>query len=179
MLLGAAEALAGPLRSSFGGATPPPVALPAGRRGGYLLCAACDIYVKPPSSSIRRLRSVVCRAVTHHLSLASRGAAHLIFQPAEEAGGGAAVMIADGLFADEHAGGGIACDAAEVYGLHNWPAAISRHLGAGQFSARAGPIMASADEVHRCDARPAWFSLPRERGAPARQRRRRRCGAQG
>ena len=86
MLLGAAEALAGPARDSFGGAV------------------------------------------------------HLIFQPAEEAGGGAAVMIEEGLFDS------VAADAAEVYGMHNWPVAISRRLRPGQFSARAGPIMASADE---------------------------------
>ncbi|MGC7407444.1 M20/M25/M40 family metallo-hydrolase, partial [Pandoraea pneumonica] len=41
------------------------------------------------------------------------GTVHLIFQPAEEGGGGAREMIKDGLFER------FPCDA--VFGLHNWP----------------------------------------------------------
>jgi len=68
------------------------------------------------------------------------GTAHFVFQPAEEEGGGAAVMLADGLFET------VAADATAVYGLHNWPRAISRTLRPGGFAATSGPVMAAADE---------------------------------
>lgn len=61
------------------------------------------------------------------------GTAVLIFQPAEEGGGGAKVMIDDGLMER------FSID--EVYGLHNAPG-----LPVGQFAIRPGPLMASADE---------------------------------
>jgi amidohydrolase len=60
------------------------------------------------------------------------GTVRFIFQPAEEDGGGARVMIEDGLFER------FPCDA--VYGLHNWPG-----LPLGRFALKSGPIMASAD----------------------------------
>ncbi|MBC9177119.1 amidohydrolase [Pseudoroseomonas ludipueritiae] len=60
------------------------------------------------------------------------GTVHFIFQPAEEAGTGAAAMIADGLF-DR-----FPVDA--VYGMHNTPG-----LPVGQFATRPGPILAGAD----------------------------------
>lgn len=60
------------------------------------------------------------------------GRAVIIFQPAEEDGGGARAMIADGLM-DRF---GID----EVYGLHNIPG-----LDVGAFATRPGPIMAAAD----------------------------------
>jgi len=60
------------------------------------------------------------------------GTVHFIFQPAEEAGTGAAAMIADGLF-DR-----FPVDA--VYGMHNTPG-----LPVGEFATRAGPILAGAD----------------------------------
>lgn len=62
------------------------------------------------------------------------GTVHLIFQPAEEAIGGADLMIKDGLF-DR-----FPCDA--VYALHNRPG-----LPAGKFGFYAGHFMASADTV--------------------------------
>ena len=61
------------------------------------------------------------------------GTLHLIFQPAEEGGGGARVMIEQGLF-DR-----FPCD--RVFALHNWPG-----LPFGELAALTGPIMASADE---------------------------------
>ncbi len=59
------------------------------------------------------------------------GTVHFIFQPAEEGGGGARVMIEEGLFEK------FPCDA--VYGMHNWATAP-----AGTFGIRAGPTMAAS-----------------------------------
>ncbi len=61
------------------------------------------------------------------------GTVVLIFQPAEEGGGGAREMIQDGLFEQ------FPVDA--VFGMHNWPG-----LQFGQFAASAGPVMASSNE---------------------------------
>jgi hippurate hydrolase len=60
------------------------------------------------------------------------GTVHLIFQPAEEGGGGALRMMADGLFER------FPCDG--VFALHNMPG-----LEAGHFYFRQGPSMASSD----------------------------------
>ncbi|MDD2809417.1 M20 aminoacylase family protein [Rhodoferax sp.] len=61
------------------------------------------------------------------------GTVYLIFQPAEEGGGGAREMIKDGLF-DR-----FPMDA--VFGLHNWPG-----MKVGQMAASPGPVMASSNE---------------------------------
>ncbi|WP_316904157.1 M20 aminoacylase family protein, partial [Ralstonia mannitolilytica] len=61
------------------------------------------------------------------------GTVHLIFQPAEEGGGGAREMIKDGLFER------FPCDA--VFGMHNWPG-----VPVGAFGTRVGPLMASSNE---------------------------------
>ncbi len=61
------------------------------------------------------------------------GTVYLIFQPAEEGGGGAREMIKDGLF-DK-----FPMDA--VFGMHNWPG-----YQVGQFALSAGPVMASSNE---------------------------------
>jgi amidohydrolase len=61
------------------------------------------------------------------------GTVYLIFQPAEEGGGGAREMIKDGLF-DK-----FPMDA--VFGMHNWPG-----TEAGKFAVSAGPVMASSNE---------------------------------
>ncbi|MDY7577655.1 M20 aminoacylase family protein [Herbaspirillum sp. RTI4] len=59
------------------------------------------------------------------------GTVYVIFQPAEEKGGGAAKMIEDGLF-DKFA-------MESVYGLHNWPG-----MPLGVFGVKSGAIMASS-----------------------------------
>ena len=60
------------------------------------------------------------------------GTAVVIFQPAEEGGGGGREMVEDGLM--ERFG------IQEVYGMHNWPG-----LPLGDFAIRAGGLMAGSD----------------------------------
>ena len=62
------------------------------------------------------------------------GTAYVIFQPAEEGGGGGKVMVEEGLF-DRF-------PANEVYAVHNWPG-----LPPGQMAVRPGPVMAATDEI--------------------------------
>ncbi|MDR3368125.1 M20 aminoacylase family protein [Rhodoferax sp.] len=61
------------------------------------------------------------------------GTVYLIFQPAEEGGGGAREMITDGLFER--------FPMQAVFGLHNWPGSK-----VGFFAASPGPVMASSNE---------------------------------
>ena len=61
------------------------------------------------------------------------GTVYLIFQPAEEGGGGAREMIKDGLFEQ------FPMDA--VFGMHNWPG-----MPVGSFALSSGPVMASSNE---------------------------------
>ena len=73
------------------------------------------------------------------------GTVNFIFQPAEEGGAGARVMIEEGLFER------FPCDT--VWGIHNAP-----HLAAGTIGVRPGPLMAAADQA---------FLTVRGRGAHA------------
>ena len=62
------------------------------------------------------------------------GTVNLIFQPAEEGGGGGRVMVEEGLFKK------FPVDA--VYALHNWPG-----LPVGKMAVRPGAMMAATDEI--------------------------------
>ncbi len=61
------------------------------------------------------------------------GTVYLVFQPAEEGGGGAREMIADGLFEQ--------FPMEAIFGVHNWPG-----LPVGQFAIKNGPCFASSNE---------------------------------
>jgi hippurate hydrolase len=61
------------------------------------------------------------------------GTVYLIFQPAEEGGGGAREMIQDGLFKQ--------FPMEAVFGMHNWPGGQ-----VGRFAVSPGPVMASTSE---------------------------------
>ncbi|WP_411975180.1 M20 aminoacylase family protein [Sulfitobacter faviae] len=63
------------------------------------------------------------------------GRVALVFQPAEEAGGGAGVMVEEGIM-DRF-------EIAQVYGIHNAPG-----FDEGAFYTTPGPIMAAVDEFH-------------------------------
>ena len=61
------------------------------------------------------------------------GTVYLVFQPAEEGGGGAREMIKDGLFEK--------FPVEAVFGMHNWPGSA-----VGHFAVSPGPVMASSNE---------------------------------
>ncbi len=61
------------------------------------------------------------------------GTVYLVFQPAEEGGGGAREMIKDGLFER--------FPMEAMFGIHNWPG-----MKAGEFALKSGPVFASSNE---------------------------------
>jgi amidohydrolase len=74
-------------------------------------------------------------AAAKHLSRQRNfdGTVYLVFQPAEEGGGGAREMIKDGIF------GKFPMEA--IFGAHNWPG-----MAVGQFAVKPGPCFASSNE---------------------------------
>lgn len=63
-----------------------------------------------------------------------------VFQPAEEGGGGGAIMCREGVLAGEGKGG-IGSPVGEIFGLHGWP-----QLEVGSAASRPGPLLASVDD---------------------------------
>jgi hippurate hydrolase len=82
------------------------------------------------------------------------GTVHLVFQPAEEGGGGARRMIADGVFAR--------FPMERVFGYHNWPG-----LEAGTVQVHDGPVMAAGGRLEfRVKGRSGHAAMPQQAKDP-------------
>ncbi len=66
----------------------------------------------------------------------------LVFQPAEEGGGGGKLMCDDGALAGE-SGGGVGAKVGRIFGLHNWPG-----MPLGTIATKGGPLLAATDEFN-------------------------------
>jgi len=76
------------------------------------------------------------------------GTVHLVFQPAEEGGGGAKSMLADGLFER--------FPMERIFGYHNWPG-----LDAGTVAVHDGPVMAAGGRLEfRVKGRSGHAAIP-------------------
>ncbi len=76
------------------------------------------------------------------------GTVHLVFQPAEEGGGGAKNMLADGLFQR--------FPMERIFGYHNWPG-----LEAGTVAVHEGPVMAAGGRLEfRVKGRSGHAAIP-------------------
>ena len=101
-----------------------------------------------------------CSAAAKHLAAHRNfdGTVYLIFQPAEEGGGGAREMINDGLFDN--------FPMEAVFGAHNWPG-----LAVGQFALKTGPgvrVEQRVQDHHPRQGRARRDAAPRHRSGAGR-----------